>query len=169
LRSDEPSQFIFTLSNELEAREPHGVYEVDFDGEFAGLKETERNALRTSRIGQGVFRDGLFRLWGGCAVTGYSRPALLLASHIKPWSLSSNSERLDPFNGLLLQPTIDKLFDRGLVSFDKKGKLIRSAAITVDELVLLGVNPASSLRSSPENTMRYLTYHRENLFGGIYA
>ncbi|MGH1359913.1 MAG: HNH endonuclease [Burkholderiaceae bacterium] len=164
LRVDEPSQFIFTLSNELKVEEPVAGYESEFAGDLVGLEETERNALRTSRIGQGVFRDGVFRLWGACAVTGYSRPTVLLASHIKPWRDSTNIERLDPHNGLLLQPTIDKLFDRGLVSFDDAGKLIRASSFTTDELAWLGVDPDASLRRLPERTIRYLRYHREYEF-----
>lgn len=150
-----PSQFIFTLVNELEVHEEIPKY---------GIKDTEKNALAKSRIGQGVFRDGLFRIWGGCAVTGYRRPVLLLASHIKPWRNSTNQERLDPYNGLLLQPTIDRLFDKGLISFDKNGKLIRASGFSGDELKTLGINVHGRLRQVQSDTMKYLEYHRNNEF-----
>lgn len=161
---DVPSQFIFTLSHTNEVRDlPREWANADVL-DSADISDTERNAIVKSRIGQGVYRDGLLRLWGGCAVTGYKRPSLLLASHIKPWAISSNEERLDPYNGLLLQPTIDRLFDRGLISFDRKGKLIRANTLTTDEMVWLGIEPKSELRMVPERTMRYLRYHRTHEF-----
>ena len=138
--------------------------DLDTLGLFKGLDitETERNAIIKSRVGQGVYRDGLLRLWGGCAVTGYRRPTILLASHIKPWKNCTNRERLDPYNGLLLQPTIDRLFDKGLVSFDERGHMIRAVNVTDNELEWLGVNPRAKLRMMPEATMQYLEYHREH-------
>ena len=54
-----------------------------------------------------------------CALTGLAIPEMLIASHIKPWRESSNEERLDPMNGLLLAAHADKLFDRFLMSFEE--------------------------------------------------
>lgn len=85
--------------------------------------ETEREILAKARIGQGKFRADLVTEWGKgevCALTGLAVPELLIASHIKPWRDSSNRERLDPMNGLLLVAHADKLFDRFLLSFEKK-------------------------------------------------
>ncbi len=164
LLTDEPSQVIFELVHSDVAREPPSIYEVETDIPVAGLTPTERRALIKSRIGQGVYRDGLLRLWGGCAVTDYRRPSMLLASHIKPWRDCTNAERLDPYNGLLLQPTIDRLFDKGLVSFDRDGKLIRADQLTVDELESLGIDPNGKLRLLRDVTSQYLTYHREHEF-----
>ena len=50
-----------------------------------------------------------------CAVTGLAIPELLKASHIKPWKDSTDEERLDIFNGLLLAPHLDAAFDRGFI------------------------------------------------------
>lgn len=73
------------------------------------LNETEKTSLINARIGQGKYRKDLINLWGGCSVTGYEDYKMLVASHIKPWSFSTNSERLDKFNGLLLLPNLDKV------------------------------------------------------------
>ncbi|KHN59089.1 HNH endonuclease signature motif containing protein [Aeromonas hydrophila] len=54
-------------------------------------------------------------------VTGVSNKALLIASHIKPWSESDNAERLDGHNGLLPSPHIYKLFDHGRITFTNAG------------------------------------------------
>jgi HNH endonuclease len=69
---------------------------------------------------------------GLCAVTGCAISAMLRASHIKPWSKSSNHDRLNPANGILLAAHIDSLFDSGLISFADDGKMIVSAQIADD-------------------------------------
>ena len=51
---------------------------------------------------------------------------LLVASHIKPWSISDANEKLDIHNGLLMCPNHDKLFDRGYISFDDTGRILIS-------------------------------------------
>ena len=75
------------------------------------IGETEKSNLVKSRIGQGIFRQKLASYWNSCAITGFKDMSLLVASHIKPWRASTNSERLDPFNGFLLTPNLDKAFD----------------------------------------------------------
>jgi len=80
------------------------------------LSNTEKTRLILSRIGQGSFREKLVELWYGCSVTNYQQTSLLIASHIKPWSQSDNKERLDPYNGFLLLPSLDKAFDLGFIS-----------------------------------------------------
>lgn len=85
---------------------------------------TERTHLAKARIGQGRFRADVINKWGRgevCALTGTPVPELLVASHIKPWRKSSNAERLDWTNGLLLVANADRLFDRNLMSFSKRG------------------------------------------------
>jgi putative restriction endonuclease len=159
---NEPSQFIFSLSTADAIEYDTELYGLDLS--IRSLSPTERNAVVKSRLGQGVFRDGLFRLWGGCAVTGYRRPIMLLASHIKPWKDSNNRERLDPYNGLLLHPTIDRLFDQGLITFDDNGKILRSRGLRADELSVIGVSSSGRLRKLPRETQTYLEYHRDTEF-----
>jgi predicted restriction endonuclease len=69
-------------------------------------------------------------LWGCCAVTEVDDTALLVASHIKPWRDCSNSERLDPYNGFLLLPHLDHLFDKGFISFEDSGEILISSALS---------------------------------------
>ena len=81
---------------------------------------TEREILAKARIGQGKFRSDLVAAWGKgeiCALTEVAVPEMLTASHIKPWRDSSDAERLDAANGLLLVAHADRLFDRYLLSF----------------------------------------------------
>jgi hypothetical protein len=80
-------------------------------------------------VGQGQFRRQLIDQWGRCALTGYRDPRFLVASHIKPWRKPTNHERLDPYNGLLLLPNLDKSFDLGYISFEDTGRILISGAL----------------------------------------
>ena len=53
----------------------------------------------------------------------------MIASHIVPWKDSSDQERRDVNNGILLSPTYDALFDKHLISFDDTGSIIISSKI----------------------------------------
>ena len=87
------------------------------------ISETQKELLTFARIGQGKYRKDLIELWEKCSVSECNMTDLLIASHIKPWSESSNEEKLDPYNGLLLLPNYDKLFDKHLISFNDDGKI----------------------------------------------
>ncbi|WP_395804524.1 HNH endonuclease [Archangium minus] len=69
------------------------------------VPETERAALVKARRGQGIFRENVSKVERACRITGVAVPNFLVASHIKPWRHSSNQERLDGHNGLLLSPS----------------------------------------------------------------
>jgi len=99
--------------------------EVDLEQILAdkALPITEKLAQISTRIGQGKFREELISYWGKFAVSGYPNCRFLVASHIKPWSKSNPRERLDPFNGLLLLPNLDKVFDLGYITFEKSGAI----------------------------------------------
>jgi putative restriction endonuclease len=92
----------------------------------SSIRETERQALIRARNGQGLFRDRVSKIETKCRVTGVENPVHLVASHCKPWRDSTNEERLNGDNGLLLTPSIDHLFDRGFIGFEDNGKLIIS-------------------------------------------
>ncbi|WP_255505018.1 HNH endonuclease signature motif containing protein [Lysinibacillus sphaericus] len=57
---------------------------------------------------------------------------MLRVSHFKPWKDSTNEERLDAFNALLLCCNHDALYDKGYIAFDGTGKIHISERI--DEL-----------------------------------
>ncbi len=129
--------------------------------EQPNVENTEKYSLIQSRIGQGKFRDGLVRLWAGCAVTRCKNISLLVASHIKPWSKSDNQERLDPYNGLLLLPNLDKVFDLGFISFDSSGNIIISSKLP--EYKLLGISTTMNIQIKEKNNF-YLEHHRSHVF-----
>ena len=85
----------------------------------------------------------------------------LIASHIKPWSASSDIERLDPNNGFLLLANIDKAFDLGYISFTDKGKIIISEHL--DDYDVLGITKSMGVTLNKQH-QGYLAYHREITF-----
>ena len=127
---------------------------------------TEAPAKTTRRIGHAAFRQHLFNLWGGaCAITGVTCPSLLCASHAKPWSVCTDSERIDPYNGLLLEARYDRLFDRGLISFTDAGTILISPSLTSADRLALALSPNLHLRL-PLHTQHlpYLQWHRSSVF-----
>ena len=94
------------------------------------IEKTEREAIVKSRIGQGRFREKILGKYGACVITGIDIPRVLVASHIKPWAVSTNEERICEDNGLLLSATYDRLFDSGLISFSREGKMLVSHFVT---------------------------------------
>ncbi|WP_295959508.1 HNH endonuclease signature motif containing protein [uncultured Alistipes sp.] len=139
------------------------AYKVKEDIQGAS-SASEYEALVKCRKGQGRFRTDLMEVCEGkCRVTGYSDKALLVASHIKPWRLcSSKKEKLDKFNGLLLLPNLDKLFDSNLITFDSSdGHLVISDWVRDKEL--LGIDESMKIEVFDENR-KYLEYHNRMLF-----
>lgn len=126
------------------------------------LSQTEKRQLVNSRRGQGVFRSRLENIESCCRITGVSNKRHLIASHIKPWSISSNKERLDGNNGLLLAPHIDHLFDKGYISFNDNGDVIISEKISKSVLASWSVSTENVGYFSPEQKV-YLDYHRNNV------
>jgi putative restriction endonuclease len=89
---------------------------------------------------------------------------VLQASHIKPWRDSTNQERLDPMNGLLLQPTLDHLFDLGLISFDETGAVLFSPQLSQDDIEKLELAGNLKLRKVPNRLEGYMEHHRNHVF-----
>jgi len=125
---------------------------------------TEKSAQISIRIGQGKFREELISHWGGCAVSRYPDCRFLVASHIKPWSKSNPRERLDTFNGLLLLPNLDKVFDLGFITFEKSGVIRVSEA--VEKPSLLGIRQDLKV-DLKEDHQEYMAYHRDQKYGQL--
>jgi putative restriction endonuclease len=160
---NKPSEFIFRL--ETVHTTPDVLDDVENGAlDFPDILSTEREALRKSRIGQGQFREELIKLWGNCSVTSLSKLSLLRASHIKPWRHCTDRERLDKHNGLLLPPNLDATFDAGMITFDAAGQILISKVLTAEERQILGIKSDMRLRKLHLETMKYLEYHRENIY-----
>lgn len=131
-----------------------------------GLDATTRQQLILARTGQGLFRARVFEREAACRLTGVRTPALLVASHIKPWRMCSTAaERLDGANGLLLAPHVDRLFDRGFISFGDDGQMLISARLDRTELARLGLEAACAAGVEPflNEQLPYLSEHRRHV------
>lgn len=129
------------------------------------IKNTEVERMVRQRVGQDTYRKAMLDYWGGaCAVTGLAIPEVLRASHALPWAeCESDAQRLDVFNGFLLTPNLDVLFDRFLISFDQKGVVIVSDLISSPDRDCLGLNANLQLRWLTERHEPYLQSHRTRL------
>ena len=128
------------------------------------IKMTEKDSIVKSRIGQGIFRKGLIEYWHDCAISQCPLTWMLIASHIKPWRDADNQERLDPYNGLLLLPNYDKLFDLGYISFNSKGKIMYSRLLDKFDRETIGLTNNLHLVKLEEQHLKYLKYHNDNCF-----
>lgn len=96
-----------------QVKENHSKFQFE---PYEGSSTTQ--ALVNLRIGQNFFRRAvLANFEDTCCITGIADPRLLTASHIKPWSMDTTN-RHNPANGLLLSATLDRAFDRGLITID---------------------------------------------------
>jgi hypothetical protein len=147
---------------DLEMWEHHIESEIESNRQ---LPETDREALIVARRGQGLFKQRVMQLENGCRITGVTNPIHLRASHCKPWRDSSNEERLNGENGLLLTPTMDHLFDRGFISFEDSGVVIVSPIAHAASLNRMGVTTdrVINVGTFTQSQKQFLDYHRESV------
>lgn len=126
------------------------------------VPETERVAIIRARNGQGLFRERVSKIERRCRITGVENPTHLVASHCKPWRDSSNDERLNGENGLLLTPSIDHLFDRGFISFEDDGTLIISPVAQLPSLARMGIDTKNvvNVGQFTRGQGNFLDFHR---------
>ena len=152
------------LPEQLRTKQVNAELPDDTADHAPGLTTTEKAYIRNARLGQGQFPSDLLNAFGEtCPVLGITNPELLVASHIKPWSACTNQERLDPENGILLSALIDRLFDRGLITFDSDGRIRTSPRLSPDDQARCRVDQPISIQL-PTGSLRYLEYHRASVF-----
>ena len=130
------------------------------------LMETEKQSIVFARRGQGLFRQRVSSVERACRVTKVSQPEYLRASHSKPWRDSSNEERLNGENGLLLTPDVDLLFDRGFLSFEDNGKVLVSPVADLTAMSKMGLTGdlLGNVGAFSEGQKQFLQFHRESIF-----
>ena len=125
--------------------------------------EVERLQLSLARRGQGVFKYNVRLIESKCRLTGVADLRHLRASHIKPWRASSDSEKVDGANGLLLSPHVDHLFDRGLISFRSNGAILRSPLLSNDVMKRWHLDSVETAGRFTAVQDAYLEYHRDEV------
>lgn len=125
-------------------------------------QSTEAERWVVQRVGQDLFRKALLDYWQGkCCVTGLAVEGLLRASHIKPWAKCETAEeRLDVFNGLLLAPHVDALFDGGWISFADDGAVLVSPLLGAEAREALDVSAEWTVTGLSPAHLNYLAHHR---------
>lgn len=130
------------------------------------LGTTEKQVIINARVGQGKYRESLIKKYDHkCIVTGIDKLNLLIASHIKPWRVCNNNERIDTENGLLLSANMDRLFDSGLISFTADGKMLISSFVGAlnENRLHISKDIRVDLKATSK-LLLYLEYHRDILF-----
>ena len=131
--------------------------------------------LSKARVNQERFRASVLDAYHHrCCVTGISEDRLLIASHIRPWRDSSETDKTSVNNGLCLNSLHDKAFDCGLFTVDSETLCVRLSK-DIDKAMPRRVyedffgrfdgaeieNP----RKGCEPDREHLRYHNTHIFG----
>ena len=141
---------------------------MEFEEKMKGITLDKTTAIREveQRVGQDIYRKNLLRYWGGeCALTRIGIEQLLVASHAKPWKdCESAEERLNVFNGFLLEARYDRLFDQGFISFTDDGELMISRKLDESTVNVLGLSRDLKLRWVRDEHLPFLHWHQQRVF-----
>lgn len=173
---------------ELTSRALETVVEVTAAKRRADLLASEADTTRlveqAVRLGQHRFaRAVLVNYRDSCAFCGFSprslpSSGLLRASHIKPWAVSDDRERLDPRNGVAACPTHDAAFDGGLITVNGGLRIHRAPALRdsaqhdpgVDRYFGDAIVPALIVPDGAERPAdEYLRWHNDHVYLGKVA
>lgn len=144
---------------------------LNIENELKYIEGKEKERLVKTRVNQGDFRQRILASYNEkCCITGIQIPALLVASHIIPWS-KNKEERLNPRNGLCLNNIHDRAFDRGLITITPDFKVKLSNAVlqknkdlSIRKFFVDYENQVISLPSRFVPSPEFLKYHNENVF-----
>ncbi len=127
--------------------------------------------IRRAREGQGKYREQLLEQCRFCPFTMIADERLLIASHIKPWAAADDKEKIDPYNGYMLSPLYDKLFDRGFITFTENRHVILSDFISPYTWKQIKLENDTFIKALPMDDKRieYLKFHHESVFKGSYT
>ncbi len=133
------------------------IHRIEHDG---SIPETQRLQLSKARVGQGLFRKRVILLDHACRVTGVTDTRVLIASHIKPWRMATNAERISGFNGMLLSPHVDALFDEQWITFENDGRMHVHESLPRDVLERWSIDPDKRTEPFRPEQRAFLACHR---------
>jgi putative restriction endonuclease len=147
-----------TIDEDLDDSIQYEIFAKGIQGDL------EKVQLTKARRGQGIFRTNVRLIEHRCRLTGVDNIKHLRASHIKPWKASSDSEKIDGHNGLLLSPHVDHLFDRGFITFRNSGDLLISKELNSAVLDKWSLSSIENVGEFNAKQSEYLDFHREVVF-----
>jgi putative restriction endonuclease len=168
--SDTFGHALLALANTPDLQAAYELDQLEYDElkqetiVIENLLHTEKESLVLSRRGQGTFRRRVQLFEDGCRVTGVTAEKLLVASHIKPWAAADDAERLDGNNGLFLSPHVDRLFDKGYITFTKNGRLEVSPLLDPEVLEKWNIDPLKNYGRFNVDQAFYLDHHMQVTF-----
>lgn len=131
-------------------------------------QKKKQQEINKAREGQGKYREQLLEQCHFCPFTMISDERLLIASHIKPWAASEENEKIDPYNGYILTPMFDKLFDKGFITFTENRHVILSDFISPFTWKQIGIKNDTFIKALPmdDKRVKYLDFHHQSVFKG---
>ncbi len=156
--SDKREALVYTYGKKGEKIEPQPQ----------AKESSHQTEIRRARQGQGLYREKLLAECPFCPITMINDERLLIASHIKPWAVATDKEKIDHKNGFMLSPLYDKLFDRGFMTFTEDRKIVLSNWISPANKKRLGVVEGQFIQMLPldEERQAYMNFHRTSVFKG---
>jgi putative restriction endonuclease len=144
---------------------------------------TEKLVEQRVRVAQHHFARRVLQNCGNtCVFCGFAPTTLLRAgsgllraSHIKPWAVSDNREKLDVRNGLAACPVHDAAFDQGYLAVEDTCSILLARILRESIAQDQGVRPyfddvlkATLLlpKAARLPAGSYLEYHRRHIFRG---
>lgn len=161
---EKESALVYTYGKKKEPENPEPIEER----KKQPSKKT-KDEIRYARYGQGKYREQLLEECPFCPFTKINDERLLIASHIKPWVVSNDKEKIDPKNGYILSPMYDRLFDRGFITFTPDRKLIVSDWLSPQNRKRIGIENGTFIQALPMDDARikYLEFHHSSVFHGV--
>lgn len=158
------------LRAKLEGR-PIGQFTENDDGvreSLFGKEGLTREQVVKARVNQRFFRQMILASYNNaCCITGLNLSGLLVASHIIPWA-KDEKNRMNPRNGLALNPLHDKAFEQGLIAITPDYNIVVSPTLKrekpVDELLWRYAGQTIRLPSRFLPDPDFLALHYEERF-----
>ncbi len=163
--SEAPSRIDYLVEIDNVLEKPSDSLENEIV-ERTDIGAVEQVRLLRSRRGQGVFKRNVMLHEKACRVTKITDIRHLRASHIKPWSVSDDREKLSGSNGLLLSPHVDHLFDEGWISFGENENILVSRGLTPGLTSAWGIDIDHKIGKFTDAQSEFLEFHRVQIFKG---
>lgn len=125
-------------------------------------RSTSKEKSVDVRVKQAEFRRRLIKREGGYWLNdNITDPSMLVAGHFKRWADSNDEERLDPDNGYLATPNLDKLLNDHWVSIADDGSMLYIDKTILD---IYNIDSEMNFGFPTEKQKIYLGAHRDKFF-----